>query len=154
MNIRIGGTLGEIFEKAKNEFEKIKAKDIYDFLEKINSDINHFPEDVKKAINDTDEELKRFNINFNAAFGKMLDDAKAIISDAPSPEEFGKATAIRVAKSETNRNNCSNVIGGLLVTMGITMQTSSGPVPNPYAIYLTTMGPSIANWACSEVYGS
>lgn len=131
---------------------EIKAKDIYDFFGKLEKDIEHLPKDVKKAIEDTDNELKRFNINFNDAFNKTIDSAKDSLRKALDVEEFAKNIALNLAKDSPNKDNCSAVVGGLLIALGTSMQTGTAGVPNPYATYLMTTGPAIAIWACSEVY--
>ncbi|MEK3823867.1 hypothetical protein [Paenibacillus sp. FSL K6-1558] len=96
-SITIGGTLGELAEKAKKELKKLKIKDVNDFFEKLGNDIDHLPQDVKKAIKDTEEELKRLNINFNELLENGFDSMKEIFEKIPTPEEFAREMALSFA---------------------------------------------------------
>lgn len=158
-SITIGGTLGELAEKAKKELKKLKIKDVNDFFEKLGNDIDHLPQDVKKAIKDTEEELKRLNINFNELLENGFDSMKEIFEKIPTPEEFAREMALSFAnrvkedtKDDTSIKLCTGTVGGLLVATGLTMKTASSGAPNPYADYLIISGPVAAAWGCTEAY--
>lgn len=156
--IKIGGTLGEWAEGAKRSFKKLEIKDFYDFFEKMGSDIAHFPEDVRKAVDDTAEELKRFNINVNDFLDNTMDALRDSTKTFSTPENMAKKAAIQLANSFKANNNtatiaaCTAAIGGGLVAIGTSIQAATVGVPNPYAGYLITHGPAVAFWACSETY--
>lgn len=154
--MRFGGTLGQVFDKVTENVKKLEIKDADDFLRKIESDINHLPEDFKKAIRDTSDELKRLNINFNDALEKAIDFAKDSLAGLPTPEEFANSISIKLANEYKEENNsaelCSYTIGGLLFSIGAMMKISSGAAPNPYADYLIIYGSIAATWGCTEAY--
>lgn len=159
--IKIGGTLGDWANMAKKNFEGLKIKDATDFFSKLGQDINHLPEDVKKAINDMENELKRAGGNFSDLFGKTLESLGEAVNQLrlPDPEKLAKKTALQLAKKYKNDNPedekeklCASVIGGALATLGLSMQAASGGVPNPYANYLIMYGPAAALWGCSAAY--
>ncbi|MDI4644409.1 hypothetical protein [Cohnella hashimotonis] len=155
---KIGGSLGEWAEDAKNSLRKLEIKDLNDFFNKIGSDITHFPKDVQKAIDDTNAELKRFNININDFLDNTMDALKDATKSFATPETMAKKAAIGLANAFKSNNNtatiaaCSVAIGGGLVAIGTSIQVASAGVPNPYADYLIAYGPAVSTWACTEAY--
>ncbi|MGN7192858.1 hypothetical protein ACTHS9_01655 [Bacillus mycoides] len=143
---------GDCFKNWEAQLKKMKFENFNDFFDKLEKDIKHFPEDLQKAINDTKEEMKRFNVNFNDLFNKTIENAKEVLSEGVDAEEFAKTIGLKMAKNTGNKDNCSLVVGGLLVALGTSMKVGSSAVPNPYADYLIVSGPAIAMWACSEAY--
>ncbi|QOH62399.1 hypothetical protein [Paenibacillus polymyxa] len=158
--IEIGGSLGNWAEDAKRSFKKLEIKDFYDFFEKVGSDISHLPKDVRKAIDDTNEELKRSNIKINDFLDNTMDALRDSMKTFATPEAMAKKAAIGLANTFKTNNNtatiaaCSAAIGGGLVAIGTSIQVATVGVPNPYAGYLITYGPAVATWACNEAYKS
>ncbi|MBP1309069.1 hypothetical protein JOD82_002089 [Paenibacillus sp. 1182] len=156
--IEIGGSLADWAEDAKRGFKELKINDMYDFFEKVGSDISHFPEDVRKAIDDTSNELKRFNMNVNDFLEKSFDALRESAGSFATPEKLAKKMALQLAKTFQVNNNtgtivaCSTVVGGGLVAIGSAIQASTAGIPNPYATYLISYGPAMALWGCSEAY--
>ncbi len=159
--IEIGGTLGDWANVAKKNFQELKIKDAANFFDKLGQDINHLPEDVRKSINDMENELKRAGGNFSDFFGKTLDSLGEAAAQLrlPDPEKLAKKTALQLAKKYKGENPdddkvklCASVIGGALASLGLSLQLASGGIPNPYANYLIVYGPVAALWGCSEAY--
>lgn len=151
----LGSSLGGLLGGASNEFKKLSVKGLGDFFTKIGSDIEHFPKDIQKAINDTTDEFARLNINFNEFFLELLGFSETTLNEAPTPEEFGKKTALEVAKKYKSKPNsdmskCPETVKSLLVAIGSMMKIKTGDNPNPYADFLINSGHTVADSACSE----